>query len=82
VASLPSGTVTFLFTDIEGSTRLLQQLKDAYADVLAECRRLLRTAVQERGGQEVDTERDAVFAAFPSAREALLAAVTALHPNF
>ncbi len=73
---LPTGTVTFLFTDIEGSTRLLKQLKDAYADVLAECRRLLRTAVQERGGQEVDTEGDAVFAAFPSAREALLAAVS------
>ncbi len=75
--SLPTGTVTFLFTDIEGSTRLLQQLKDAYADVLRECRRLVRTAVQERGGQEVDTEGDAVFAAFPSAREALLGAVSA-----
>ncbi len=75
--SLPTGTVTFLFTDIEGSTRLLQQLKDAYADVLIECRRLVRTAVQEGGGQEVDTEGDTVFAAFPSARQALLAAVTA-----
>ncbi len=71
-----TGTVTFLFTDIEGSTHLLQQLKDAYADVLVQCRRLVRTAVQERGGQEVDTEGDAVFAAFPSAREALMAAVT------
>jgi predicted ATPase/class 3 adenylate cyclase len=77
MSQLPTGTVTFLFTDIEGSTRLLQQLKDAYADVLAECRRFVRTAVQERGGQEVDTEGDAVFAAFPSAREALRAAVTA-----
>ena len=77
MTGLPTGTVTFLFTDIEGSTRLLQQLKDAYTDVLRECRRLVRTAVQERGGQEVDTEGDAVFAAFPSAREALLAAVTA-----
>jgi hypothetical protein len=74
--SLPTGTVTFLFTDIEGSTRLLQQLSDAYADVLTECRRLVRAAVQERGGQEVDTEGDAVFAAFASAREALMAAVT------
>ncbi len=74
---LPTGTVTFLFTDIEGSTRLLQQLKDAYADVLAECRRLIHTAVEERGGREVDTEGDAVFAAFPRAREALLAAVAA-----
>ena len=75
--NLPTGTVTFLFTDIEGSTALLQQLKAAYAAVLMECRRLVRTAVQERGGQEVDTEGDAVFAAFPSAREALLAAVSA-----
>ncbi len=74
---LPTGTVTFLFTDIEGSTRLLQQLGDRYADVLADCRRLVRMAVQERGGQEVDTEGDAVFAAFPSGREALVAAVTA-----
>ena len=77
MGSLPTGTVTFLFTDIEGSTRLLQQLRDTYADVLVECRRLVRTAIQERGGQEVDTEGDAVFAAFPSAREALIAAVTA-----
>jgi predicted ATPase len=74
---LATGTVTFLFTDIEGSTRLLQEVKDAYVDVLVECRRLVRTAIQERGGQEVDTEGDAVFAAFPSAREGLLAAVTA-----
>jgi predicted ATPase/class 3 adenylate cyclase len=77
MTGLPTGTVTFLFTDVEGSTRLLQQLKDAYAEVLIECRRLVRTAIQERGGQEVDTEGDAVFAAFPSARDALLASVTA-----
>ena len=52
MAELPTGTVTFLFTDIEGSTRLLQQLRDDYADVLVECRLLVRTAVQEGGGQE------------------------------
>jgi predicted ATPase/class 3 adenylate cyclase len=75
--SLPTGTVTFLFTDIEGSTLLLQQLGDAYADVLVECRRLVCTAVVERGGQKVDTEGDASFTAFPSAREALIAAVSA-----
>ena len=75
--SLPTGTVTFLFTDIEGSTRLLQQLGDAYADTLVEFRRLVRTAVQEQGGHEVDTEGDAVFAAFPTARGALMAAVAA-----
>jgi predicted ATPase/class 3 adenylate cyclase len=77
MTGLPTGTVTFLFTDIEGSTRLLERLKDAYADVLVECRRLIRSAVQERGGQEVDTEGDAVFVAFPSAREGFMAAVTA-----
>jgi predicted ATPase/class 3 adenylate cyclase len=77
MANLPTGTVTFLFTDIEGSTRLLQQLKDTYTDVLVECRRLVRMAIQERGGREVGTEGDALFAAFPSAREALLAAVAA-----
>ncbi len=77
--ALPTGTVTFLFTDIEGSTRLLQQLRDAYAEVLVESRRLVRMAVQAGGGQEVDTEGDAVFAAFPSAREALMAAVSAQH---
>jgi class 3 adenylate cyclase len=49
MANLPTGTVTFLFTDIEGSTALLQQLKDAYPDVLTECRRLFCTAVQDRG---------------------------------
>ena len=67
--NLPTGTVTFLFTDIEGSTRLLQQLKEAYADVLVECRRLICISVQERCGQEVDTEGDAIFAAFSSARD-------------
>ncbi len=71
--SLPTGTVTFLFTDIEGSTRLLAQLGDRYADVLATHHRLLRTAQ----GQVVDTQGDAVFAAFPRARDALLAAIAA-----
>jgi class 3 adenylate cyclase len=75
--SLPTGTVTFLFTDIEGSTRLLQQLGDRYADVLATHHRLLRTAILEAQGQVVDTQGDAVFAAFPRARDALLAAIAA-----
>jgi class 3 adenylate cyclase len=69
--SLPTGTVTFLFTDIEGSTGLAQQLRDAYPEALTECRRLVRIAVQERGGQEFGTEGDATFAAFPSPRDAL-----------
>ena len=52
--ALPSGTVTFLFTDIEGSTRLLEDLGDAYADALEEHRRALRAAFAESGGVEVD----------------------------
>ncbi len=76
--SLPTGTVTFLFTDIEGSTRLLQQLGDRYADVLAEYRRLLRTTVYTQGGRDVDTQGDGCFFAFPRAKDALSAAVTAL----
>jgi len=75
--SLPTGTVTFLFTDIEGSTRLLQRLGDRYADVLATHHRLLRTAIQEAQGQVLDTQGDAMFAAFPRARDALLAAIAA-----
>jgi predicted ATPase/class 3 adenylate cyclase len=77
MASLPAGTVTFLFTDIEGSTRLLQRLGDRYANVLATHHRLLRNAIEEVQGQVVDTQGDAVFAAFPRARDALLAAIAA-----
>ncbi|HLW48657.1 MAG TPA: tetratricopeptide repeat protein [bacterium] len=74
---LPSGTVTFLLTDIEGSTRLIHQLKDAYTDALVECRRIVRAAVEDRGGREVSTGGDAIFAAFTSARDAVSAAITA-----
>ncbi len=77
MASLPSGTVTFLFTDIEESTRPLRQLGDHYADVLAEYRRLLRVVCHEQRGKEVDTQGDACFVAFLSARNALTAAVAA-----
>ena len=77
MSQLPTGTVTFLFTDIEGSTRLLQQLGDRYAEVLATHHRLLRTAIQDAHGHEMDTQGDALFAAFPRARDALLAAVAA-----
>jgi class 3 adenylate cyclase len=73
--TLPTGTVTFLFTDIEGSTHLLQTLGDRYGEVLDDYRRLLRAAIQERGGQEVATQGDALLAVFPRAREALTAAV-------
>src|SRR5205814_3713928 len=71
---LPSGTVTFLFTDIEGSTRLLHELGDAYADALAEHRRVLREAFARHGGVEVDTQGDAFFVAFARASDALAAA--------
>jgi len=71
---LPSGTVTFLFTDIEGSTRLLHELGDAYADALAEHRRALRAAFAAHGGVEVDTQGDAFFVAFARAGDALEAA--------
>ncbi|TML44280.1 MAG: adenylate/guanylate cyclase domain-containing protein [Actinobacteria bacterium] len=71
---LPTGTVTFLFTDIEGSTRLLHELGDGYADALAEHRRLLREAFACHGGVEVDTQGDAFFVAFARATDALSAA--------
>jgi class 3 adenylate cyclase len=73
--ALPGGTVTFLFTDIEGSTRLLQDLGDAYAQVVADHRRLLREVFQAAGGSEVDTQGDAFFYSFPRARDAVGAAV-------
>jgi len=73
--NLPSGTVTFLFTDIEGSSKLLHDLgAEAYAEALAEHRRLLREAFARHGGVEVDTQGDAFFVAFPTAFGALEAA--------
>ena len=75
--ALPTGTVTFLFTDIEGSTLLLSELGERYADVLDEHRRMLRAAVSEHAGFEVDTQGDAFFAAFPRASDAVAAALQA-----
>src|SRR5438034_1121590 len=74
---LPGGTVTFLFTDIEGSTKLLHELGDAYADALAEHRRIVRDAFERHGGVEVDTQGDAFFVAFARAADALAAAAEA-----
>ena len=72
---LPSGTVTFLFTDVEGSTKLLHELgAEAYAEALAEHKRVLREACTRHGGVEVDTQGDAFFVAFPTAPGALEAA--------
>jgi predicted ATPase len=74
VRDLPTGTVTFLFTDVEGSTRLLRELGDRYARALAEHRRALREAFARHGGVEVDTQGDAFFVAFAKASDALAAA--------
>ena len=76
---LPTGTVTFLFTDVEGSTKLLHELgaKD-YSLALVEHRRILREAFETNGGVEVDTQGDAFFVAFPTAQGALAAATEAL----
>lgn len=71
---LPSGTVTFLFTDIEGSTRLLDELGERYTEVLGEHRRVLREAFSQHGGVEVDTQGDAFFVAFARAGDAVSAA--------
>ncbi len=74
---MPTGTVTMLFTDIEGSTRLLKQLGDRYGELLADHRRLLREAFAAHGGREMDTQGDAFFVAFARARNAVEAAVSA-----
>jgi predicted ATPase len=77
VPELPRGTVTLLFTDIEGSTRLLLELGDRYAELLAEHRRVLREAFARHGGVEVDTQGDAFFVAFTRANDAAAAAADA-----
>lgn len=75
-ATLPTGTVTFLFTDIEGSTRLLDELGgDAYAEALSTHRRAIRTACSMHKGVVVDTEGDSLFVAFWTARDASMAAL-------
>ena len=72
---LPAGTVTFLFTDVEGSTKILHELgAEAYAEKLAEHRKIVRDACARRGGVEVDTQGDAFFLAFPTAPGAVDAA--------
>lgn len=77
MSDLPIGTVTFLFTDIEGSTHLLQQLGYQYVTILTESRRLMRTAFQQFHGHEMDTQGDSFFVAFPCACDAVSAAVMA-----
>jgi class 3 adenylate cyclase len=75
MAQLPAGTVTFVFTDIEGSTALLKELGEAYGDVLSQHRRIIRETFGAAGGSEIDTQGDAFFFAFPRAREAINASV-------
>jgi predicted ATPase/class 3 adenylate cyclase/DNA-binding CsgD family transcriptional regulator len=75
LSELPSGAVTFLFSDIEGSTRLVKTLRERYTQVLAEHRRLVRAAIAGHGGHEVDTQGDAFFAAFGEAKQAVLCAL-------
>jgi predicted ATPase/class 3 adenylate cyclase/DNA-binding CsgD family transcriptional regulator len=77
MAELPSGTVTFLFTDIEGSTRLLNQLGERYEAVLLDQQRILRDAFTAHHGQEVDTQGESSFVAFRRAKDAVAAAVEA-----
>ncbi|MGZ4354706.1 MAG: ATP-binding protein, partial [Gaiellaceae bacterium] len=77
MGELPHGTVTFLFTDIEGSTRLLREHGDGYAELLDGHRRVLRDAFVRHGGVEVDTQGDAFFVAFARASDALAAAAEA-----
>ena len=77
MSTLPGGTVTFLFSDIEGSTRLLEQLGDRYEEVHREHRRILREQLADAGGQEIDTQGDAFFFSFPRAKDAVAGAVTA-----
>lgn len=77
MAELPAGTVTFVFTDIEGSTELLKTLGDAYGDVLTTHRRIVRDAFAAHEGIEMDTQGDAFFFVFPRAKDAVAAAVDA-----
>jgi len=76
-STLPTGTVTFLFTDIEGSTKLVHRLGDAWPAVLVRHQAILRAAFEAAGGVEIGTEGDSFFVVFPSASRAAVAAVAA-----
>lgn len=79
---LPSGVVTFVFTDIEGSTGLLRELgAGSYADALAQHRRVVRAEATRCGGVEVDTQGDAFFLAFANARRAFDEMLARAHPG-
>ncbi len=75
MTTLPSGTVTFVFSDIEGSTGLLKRLGERYAELIAEHRRVVRETFGAHNGVEIDTQGDSFFFAFARARDAVAAAV-------
>lgn len=77
MTELPAGTLTFVFSDVEGSTRLLRQLGERYAPVVADHQRLMREAFSGHGGREVDAQGDSFFVAFARPRDAVLAALGA-----
>jgi class 3 adenylate cyclase len=72
---LPSGPVTFLYADVEGSTRLLARIGERYADVLSEERRIIRATVRDSGGAEIDSRADEFFAVFPQGTDPIGAAL-------
>ncbi|MGH3114747.1 MAG: hypothetical protein ACRDOP_14900, partial [Gaiellaceae bacterium] len=77
MTTLPSGTVTFVFSDIEGSTGLLKRLGERYGELIAEHRRIVRETYGAHGGVEIDAQGDALFFAFARARDAVAGAVAA-----
>lgn len=77
MTELPAGTLTFVFSDVEGSTRLLRHLGERYGPVVADHQRLMRDAFTRHGGREVDAQGDSFFVAFAHARDAVLAALGA-----
>lgn len=77
MTTVPVGTVTFLFTDIEGSTRLLQKLGDSYGALVAQHHRALRESATASGGTEIDVHGDGFFFSFPRARDGVAGALTA-----
>jgi class 3 adenylate cyclase len=77
MVEVPRGTVTLLFTDVEGSTRLLKQLRKAYGELLAQHHELMRAALDQHAGREMDTQGEAFFAVFSRAKDAVAAAITA-----
>jgi class 3 adenylate cyclase len=82
MSDVPTGTVTLLFTDVEGSTRLLKQLRSRYGELLAQHHRLMRDALGQHSGREMDTQGEAFFAVFPRAKDAVAAAIAAQRAHF